>query len=182
MRAYVGGLTALALALAACWGYVYGLEFEPRFIVGAAVFSALILLGEVFPIRVSEETAIGAWDVGLVVAIATVGPDWAAVAVLPAALYTGRGSPLRTAFEVGHGVVVVYLAGVFFSFASAPLLYGTTTSTAGAVYGTLAVGATLILANRAIMAAPLKIKYGRSLREPWREDTEPYPSRARSTC
>ncbi len=174
LKAYIGGVVALALALAACWGYAYGLEIEPRLLLGTVVFSALILIGEIFPIRINEETAVGAWDVGLVLAVATVGPDWAAVAVLPAALYTGRGSPLRAVFEVGHGVVVVYLAGLVFSFASAPLLYGTAASTAGAVYGTLAAGATLIVANRVIMAGLLKAKYGRSFRETWREDAEPY--------
>jgi hypothetical protein len=174
LKAYIGALLALALALAASWAYWHTLALEPRFAIGALCFAGLILLGEVFPIRVSDETAVGAWDIGLIVAIATLGPTWAAITVLPAALFTGRRDWARTAFEVGHGVTVVYLAGIIFSFASAPLLSGTEPITAGVIYGTFAAGLTLLGANKAIMALLLKIKYGRELHETWKDEMEPY--------
>src|SRR5918992_3167249 len=100
VRTYIGTLLAFAAALAASWAYWYTVPLEPRFVIGTLVLAGLILLGEAFPIRVSGETTIGAWDIGLVVAIAAVGPAWAAAAALPAALFTGRGDWLRTGFEV----------------------------------------------------------------------------------
>jgi hypothetical protein len=174
LRTYIGTLLALALALPASWVYWYGLALEPRLILGTVCLAGLILLGEIFPIRVSGETTIGAWDIGLVVAIAAVGPTWAAIAALPAALFTGKRDLLRTAFEVGHSVIVVFLAGIVFSVASTPLLVETTASTAQIVYGTLAAGLTLMGANKAIMTVLLKVKYGRGFHETWNEDIAPY--------
>jgi hypothetical protein len=174
LRTYVGVLLASAAVLAASWAYWHAVPLEPRFVIGTLVLAVLILLGEAFPIRVSGESTIGAWDIGLVVAIAAVGPAWAAVAALPAALFTGRGDRVRTLFEVGHSVTVVLLAGTAFSFASEPLLSGPETSTVQVVYGTLIAGVTLFAANKLIMAVLLKIKYGRSLYETWKEDIEPY--------
>jgi hypothetical protein len=174
LRTYIGALLALALALAATWIYWYDVPLQPRFVIGTLVFAGLILLGEVFPIRVSDKTTIGAWDIGLVVAVATIGPTWATIAALPAAFFTGRRDWLRTAFEVSHSVIVIYLAGVVFSLSSPTLLSGTTASVADVVYGTLAAGLTLLGANKVIMAVLLKVKYGRGLHENWKEDVEPY--------
>jgi hypothetical protein len=75
---------------------------------------------------------------------------------------------------VGHAVTIVYLAGIVFSFASAPLLSGTTASVAQVVYGTFAASLTLLGANKLVMAVLLKIKYDRSIYETWKQDIEPY--------
>lgn len=174
LKVYIAVLGGLALALSAAWVYWYGLPLEPRFAVAAAVFASLIFLGEVFPLRVSDETSIGAWDIGLVLAVATVGPTWAAVAALPAALYGGRRDLLRTGFEVGHAVTVVYLAGIVFSFASTPLLAGASASAAQVMYGALAASLALLGSNAVIMALLVKVKYGRSLHQTWKEDIAPY--------
>jgi hypothetical protein len=174
LKIYIGSLIVLAAALAASWIYWHGLETEPRFILGAVIFAGFVLLSDSFPIRVGENYSIGAWDVGLVVAVAVLGPTWAAMAALPAAFLAGRRDWLRAAFEVGHSVTVVYLAGMVLSQASTSLLSRTEASTAQAVYGTFAAGLTLLVANKAIMAMLLKVKYNRALRETWKEDMEPY--------
>jgi hypothetical protein len=174
LRTYIGILLGFGLALPASWIYWYEVEFDRRLVIGALVFAGLILLGEVFPIRVSDQVAIGAWDVGLVLAVATLGPTWAAAAALPAAIYSGKRDWLRTAFEVGHSVTVVYLTGMVFFFASAPVFSGTKVLMAEVLYGTIAAGLTLLVSNKVVMAVLLKIKYGRDLSETWREDFAPY--------
>lgn len=174
LRIYIGALAAFALALAASWVYWYGVTLELRFIVGTLAFACSILLGDLFPVRVSGRTTLGVWDVGLVVAIAALGPTWAAIAALPSAFFVGRRNWLRTFYEVGHSVTIVYLAGMVFSFISTPLFSGTAATTAQVVYGTLAASATLLGANRAATAILLKVKYDQTLPETWREDIEPY--------
>ena len=174
LKTYVGVLVTLALSLAVSWVYWYGFTLELNFVIGALALSVLVLLGDVFPIRVSGQGTVGVWDVGLVVAIAALGPTWAAIVSLPAAFYSGRRDRLRTIFEVGHTFVIVYLAGIVFSFASTPLLEGTTESVANVLYGTLAASLTLIVVNKTIMSILLKIKYGRRIYETWKEDFEPY--------
>ncbi len=174
LKAYIAGLSALALGLAGSWIYWYGVDLDLRLLIGALAFAGVILVGEAFPIKVSSQGTIGAWDIGLIVAVATLGPTWAAVAALPAALFTGRHDRLRAAFEVGHVVVVVYLSGLAFSFASSPLLLGTEASRAEVVYGTLAAGLTLLTANKAIVLTLLEIKYRRGFYETWKENAEPY--------
>jgi HD-GYP domain-containing protein (c-di-GMP phosphodiesterase class II) len=47
-------------------------------------------------------------------------------------------------------------------------------STAQVVYGTFATGVVLLVANKAINASLLKIKYGRTFGETWKELNEPY--------
>ncbi len=175
LRSYVGVLLASALTLAASWAYWHGMVFETTLVVGTLVLAGLVLLGVVFPLRISERTALGVWDVGLVLAVLTLGPAWAAVAALPSAFFVGRRDWLRTAYEIGHSTVIVYLAGIVFSFASdTPLLLGSTAPTAQVVYGTFATGLTLLAANRLVAAVLLKIKYGQGLHETWKEDAQPY--------
>ena len=174
LRTYIGVLLGVAAALAGSWLYWYGVTLELRFVVGALAFSGFILLGDLFPLRVSGRTSLGVWDVGLVVAIATLGPTWAAVAAVPSAFYVGRRDWLRTAYEVGHSVAIVYLAGVVFSLASAPLFLGTVASTAQVVYGAFAASVTLLAANKFANAVLLKIKYGRAFHDTWQEDMGPY--------
>jgi len=174
LKIYIGGLLAFALALIGSWAYWDGVTFDLRLLAGALVFAGIIFVGEAFPIRVSGKGTIGAWDIGLILAVATLGPTWAAIAALPAALFTGRHDRLRAAFEVGHVVVVVYLAGLVFSFTSPPLLLGTSASTVEVVYGTLAAGLMLLAANKVIVLALLEIKYGQGLYETWKENAAPY--------
>lgn len=175
LKTYVGILLAFAGTLAAAWTYWYGLALETQLIVGTLAFAGFVLLGDVFPTRVSGQNTIGVWDVGLVVAVVTLGPTWAAVAALPSAFFVGKRDWLRTVFETSHNVIMVYLAGIVFYLASpAPLLLGTTISPAQVVYGTLAAGLTLSVSNKTIMILLLKIKYGRGGYETWKEDMEPY--------
>ena len=61
-----------------------------------------------------------------------------------------------------------------FSLTSEPLLLGADASTPHLVYGTLAASIVVGTSNKFIVANLLKIKYGRSLRETWREDMSPY--------
>ncbi len=175
LKSYVGTLLAVALTLAAAWAYWHGTAFDLTLVVGTLVLAGLVLLGDVFPLRVSDKSAIGVWDVGLVLAVVSLGPTWAAIAALPSALYVGRRDWLRTAYEIGHSITIVYLAGIVFSFASAtPLLLGSAAPAAQVVYGTFATGLTLLAANRLVAAILLKIKYDRGFDETWKEDTQPY--------
>jgi hypothetical protein len=175
LRTYIGVLTVSAVALAASWIYWNGFKFEPQLALGAVVFATLILAGDLFPLRVSDRSTIGVWDVGLIVAVATLGPTWAAIAALPSAVYVGRRDWLRAIYEIGHSVTIVYVAGLVFSFASQPLwLVDNTTVTSQAVYGTFAMGSALVGANMAVVALLFKIKYDRSVYETYKTDVEPY--------
>ena len=71
LRTYIGVLTVSAVALAASWIYWNGFKFEPRLALAAVVFATLILAGDLFPLRVSDRSTIGVWDVGWIVAVAT---------------------------------------------------------------------------------------------------------------
>jgi hypothetical protein len=75
---------------------------------------------------------------------------------------------------VGHSISIVYLAGIVFSLASAPVLSGAAGSTSQVVYGAFAASVTLLAANKAANAVLFKIKYGRRFGETWQEDMGPY--------
>ncbi|CAN5806266.1 hypothetical protein BH23ACT11_BH23ACT11_00950 [soil metagenome] len=174
VKIYIGVLIGLGAALSVSWTYRYGLALETRFIVGTLFFAVFVLLGDIFPIRVSNRGTVGVWDVGLVVAVATLGPTWAAVAALPSAFFIGRRDWLRTAYEIGHSVTIIYLAGIVLSFASAPLLSGTTVPVAHVVYGTFAASLTLLATNIVVNIVLFKIKYNQAFLKTWKEDMEPY--------
>lgn len=170
----MGALAAFAILLVSSWIYRYGIVLEPRLILGAIALSCLILAGDAFPIRVAEHHVIGVWDIGLIAAIAVIGPTWAALAALPSVLYVGRKDWLRVAYELGHTLVIVYLAGIVFSFVSEPLLIGRPESLPSVLYGTLVSGIVLLGANKTINGVLAKIKYDQSLYENWKEHNEPY--------
>jgi len=174
VRAYIGGLAALAVALAASHAFWSEPAIEPRFILGALVFSALLLLIRMFPVRVSERCEIVALDIGLVAAVVMLGPFWAAVSAVPCAIYVGRGDWLRTAYEASRNTVEVYSAGVVFSAASGPLLSGAPKFTAPIVYATLASAVALLAVDFIADAGLLKFKYRQGFGESWRENAEPY--------
>lgn len=174
LKTYIAALGAFAIALCASWTYSYGLVIELQLVVGAIVLACLMLLGDLFPIHITEHTAASASAIALMVAVAALGPSWAALAAVPIALYVGRGSVLRTIYEVGHSVTIVYLAGIVFSFASVPLLVGSSASWAAIFYGTLVSGVVLLGASEAVNVGLLKVKYGQPLDEIWREITQPY--------
>jgi hypothetical protein len=174
IRTYIAVLLALALALASAYIYWYSFPLEPQLVLGTLVLGSLILLGDVFPIRVSDRGTIGVWDIGLLFAIVALGPTWAAIAALPSALFVGGRNWLRTAYEIGHTVTIVYLAGIVFSFASTPLLPGTKASAALVVYGTFATGLMLIGGNKVVVLILHKIKNDRGFSETWGEDIGPY--------
>ena len=174
LRIYVGALVAFAIMLTSSWIYWYGIVLEPRLVLGAIALSCLILAGDVFPIRVAEHHVIGVWDIGLIAAIAVLGPTWAALAALPSVFYVGRKDCLRVAYELGHTLVIVYLAGIVFSFVSDPLLTGRPESLPSVLYGTFVSGIVLLGANKTINAVLAKIKYDQSLYDNWKEHNEPY--------
>jgi HD domain-containing protein len=173
LRTYIGALAAFAASLAATWIYWYGFVLDVRFVLGTAIFAAVILLNDVFSVRINERLTFSASDAGLIMAVAVLGPTWAAVAALPASLFIGRRDLLRTVYEIGHSVTIVYLAGVVFSFASGPLLTGGSNLFADTLYGTLIAGTTLIGANNALEGVLAKVKFDQSFHETW-EDLQPY--------
>lgn len=174
VRTYIAALAAFAVLLSASWCYWYGFDSDLSLIIGAFVFAVLIFIGEAFPINTEEGSTVGVWDIGLVVAIAAIGPTWAALAAIPAAVYAGRSELLRLVFEISHIVVITFLAGMIFSLTSEPLLLGADASTAHIVYGTFAASIVLSSSNKLIVATLLRIKYERRLRETWREEMSPY--------
>lgn len=167
-------MASFAVLLLSTWYYWYGFDFELRLLFGACVLSLLILISEAFPINTGQQNEVGVWDIGLVVAIVSLGPTWAMLTAIPAAIYTGRKEWTRLIFEISHIVIITYLAGTVFFLTSTPLLLGTNTSTPNIVYGTFAASIVLIFSNKLVMATLLRIKYGRRLRETWQEDMSPY--------
>jgi HD-GYP domain-containing protein (c-di-GMP phosphodiesterase class II) len=174
LRTYIGVLLAFALALAASWIYWHNLALEWPLVVGTLVLASFVLLGDLFPLRVSDKSVIGVWDVGLIVAVVALGPTWAAIAALPSAFVVGRRNWLRTVYEIGHSITIVYLAGIAFSFTSTPLLLGATAPTGQVLYGTFTAGLVLLIANRLVAAVLLKIKYNQAFYRTWKEEAEPY--------
>ena len=174
LKTYVAALAIFALTLGVSWTYWYELPLEPSLVVGAAILGCFILLGDVFSVQITERTAVSACAIALMVSVAALGPTWAALAAVPSALYVGRRDLLRTVYELGHNVTMVYLAGIVFSFASPPLLLDRSASSTTVFYGALVAGATLLAVSDAINIELLKVKYNQSFHDAWREITQPY--------
>ncbi len=160
--------------LAASWIYWEGFELDRRLVLGTAVFAGFILLGDLLTVRINEQFTVGAWDIGLIGAVVVLGPTWAALAVLPSAFVVGGKDPVRTVYEIGHSIVLAFLAGIVFSFASGPLLLAEPEFAAPILYGTLVAGMTLLVANEAINSLLMKVKYDQSFYETWKESWQPY--------
>lgn len=179
VKTYVAALATFAVALCSSWVYWEGLTFAPQLLVGTAVLACFILLGDVFSVQISERTAVSACAIALMAAVVALGPTWAALAAIPSALFVGRGNLLRTIYEVGHSITIVYLAGMVFSLVSPPLLLGSPVSLATIFYGTIVAGLTLLGASEIVNFILLRVKYDQSFHETWREITQPYlPSSA----
>ncbi len=174
LKTYIATLATLALTLAASWIYWYGLPFDLRIMSGTVIFAGFVLLGNVFSVRVDEQNTIGTWDIGLIAAVAILGPTWAAAAAIPSAIFEGKRDWLRTAYVTASNITVVYLAGIVFSFASKPLLIEKSESPIAGLYGTFVAGVVLLVANEVINDILLKIKYNQPFRETWREVAQPY--------
>ena len=174
LRTYIGGLTAIAVTLVVSWSYGYSLEFEPRLAVAAVIFSCFILLGEIFSIPLSKHTIISVSNIPIIIGVVVMGPPWVALAIIPAALFVGRGDLQRTIFELAHSVTIVYLAGIVFAFASQPLLLDNSAPMATILYGTLVAGLTQVAASEVIAGVLFKVKYGQAIHETWKECVQPY--------
>jgi HD-GYP domain-containing protein (c-di-GMP phosphodiesterase class II) len=174
LRAYVGVLAAVAVTLLASWIYWYGVTIELRIIVGVAIFAGLLLLADLFPIRVSERWDISTVEIGLLAAVVMLGPFWAAVSALPYAAFGGGRDYLRTAYEASCVTVESYSAGIIFSFAAGPLVLGRPESIASVVYAVLAAGVTMSVVNGALSMGLMKVKYRQRLEETWKEVVQPY--------
>jgi len=108
------------------------------------------------------------------IGVVLLGPTWTALAALPSALFVGRRDLMRTVFEIGHSVTIVYLAGIVFSFAAEPWLVAGSGKPAIFFYGTLVAGMTLVAASETINGMLLKVKYNRDFHETWSEIVQPY--------
>jgi HD-GYP domain-containing protein (c-di-GMP phosphodiesterase class II) len=176
LKTYIAALATCAVALCVSWGYRFGLDVEPVLVVGAAVLAGFVLLGDIFAVRITERTVVSACAIALIVAVVALGPMWAALGAVPAALFVGRGDPLRTLYELGHSVTIVYLAGIAFSFVSVPLLLDMSAPSATVFYGTLIAGAVLLGASEVVNLLLFKVKYDQPVRETWQAITQPYLS------
>lgn len=175
LKAYIGAVAALSVALVASWIYWFGLEVEPRYLLGVLIFGILLALADAFTLQVGEHSEISALDVGLIAAVVILGPVWAAVAALPCAFVTGKRDPVRVSYEASRNTTEIFLAGIVFSFVSPPLLFsGSQMPAAPVVYATLAAAASLVLANGALDAGLLRAKYNQPLAKTWEEVIAPY--------
>ena len=174
LKAFVGALTVLAAALCASWVYAFGVTFDQRLLVGAAIFASFILVGELLSTGVNERLTVSPVDVGLVAAVVVVGPVWAILAALPTDLLVGRRSLLRSAYEVSHSAVIILLAGVVYSFVADPLLIQDIRPSAELFYGVLVAGTVLVAANMALDSLLLKVKYDQAFRRSWEENVQPH--------
>ena len=157
LKRYIAVLAALAVTLTASWIYWYDVAVEPRFILGAAVFSVLLLLGDLFPVKLGERWDWSTVDIGMIAAVVVLGPFWAAISALPYAVRGGKRDWLRTTYETSCVTIEVFLAGLVFQFASDPLILGSPESTAPVVYATLAAGAMMLSVNITLTAGVLKV-------------------------
>ena len=172
---FLGALSVFAAALCALWIYARGVEFDLRLLVGAAIFGSFLLMGEILSTRVSERLTISASDVGLVAAVVALGPTWAVLAALPADLLVGRKNPSRTAYEVSHSIIIIYLSGIVFSFSSTgPLLTSDPAPSVDLFYGVLMAGTTLAAANGTLHSVLLWVRHGQTFQSSWRENVQPY--------
>jgi hypothetical protein len=174
LKTYIAALATFAFALCASWEYSYTLEIEPVLLIGTVVLACFVLLGDVFAVRITDRTAVSACAIALIVAVAELGPTWAALGAIPSALYVGRGNLLRTLYELGHSITMVYLAGIAFSFVSMPLLLGSSVPSATIFYGTLVAGTTLLAASEVVNLVLFRVKYDQPFRETWQAITQPY--------
>src|SRR3712207_2755638 len=174
LKIYVCVLAALATELCVSWIHWYGLEIDERLIIGTAIVACFSLLGDVFAVRVNERLAISVSAIALMIAIAALGPTWAALAAIPSALLAGRGDLLRTIYEVGHSVTTVYLAGMAFSFVSEPLLIDDSAASATVFYGTLVTGVVLVGVTGSAVIGLFRVKYGQPFQISWKEIMQPY--------
>jgi HD domain len=174
LKSYIAVLAAFAVALTASWIYGYDVAVEPRFILGAAVFAVLLLLADLFPVRLGERWDLSTVDIGMIASVIVLGPFWAAISALPYAVRGGGRDWLRTGYETSCVTIEVYLAGLIFHFASGPLITGGTEATTPVVYAAFASGVMLLGVNIALNAGLLKVKYGQRFEESWKELIEPY--------
>ncbi len=174
LKRYIAVLAALAVTLTASWIYWYDVAVEPRFILGAAVFAVLLLLADLFPVRLGERWDLSTVEIGFIASVVMLGPFWATISALPYAMRGGQRDWLRTAYETSSVTIEAYLAGLVFSFASGPLITGSPGPTAPVVYATLASGIMLLSVNVTINAGVLKVKYGQRFEKSWKEFIEPY--------
>jgi hypothetical protein len=176
VKTYVGGLAALAASLAAAWTYRDSVATDFHLIAGALVFCGLLYLACTYRVQVSERCQISALDVGLIAAVAMLGPFWTTVAALPCAVAVGKKDWLRTAYEASRNTIQIYLAGMVFSAASRPLIEIAPGSIDPVlvIYAVLTSGATLVVVGHASHVFLLRIKYRQGFGETWKEDLEPY--------
>ncbi|AHY46252.1 HD domain [Rubrobacter radiotolerans] len=177
VKTYIGLLGVLALLLASSWIHWYGVPFNVKFVLTAAVFGTAFFLLTAFPIKVTERSEIEATDVIQVVSVVLLGPFWATLASLPSALYVGRKDFLRSGYEAARNTIELHAAGMVFSLASGPLLLQENVQTGNVaviVYATLAASVVLVCVNSLDSALLMKIKYGQSFGETWRGTFEPY--------
>jgi hypothetical protein len=174
LKSYIAILAAIAIALTASWIYWYDVAVEPRFILGAVVFAALLLLADLSPVKLGERWDLSTVDIIMIASVVVLGPFWAAISALPYAVRGGGKDWLRTSYEISCVTIEAYSAGLVFHFASDPLLIDGPESTAPVVYATLAAGVMLLSVNVTLTAGVLKVKYGQRFEESWKEFVEPY--------
>jgi HD-GYP domain-containing protein (c-di-GMP phosphodiesterase class II) len=154
-KAYIYGLSAVALAALAWWLYVMHVPFGWVALVASGVLAMVCAVCRRLPLQFGRIT-FEVVDVAVLAALVFLGPVWAMVVAVPSVLYR---EPLRMAFSAATHVTILLAAGYVFHLFAEPLLWSTRFDPS-LVYGTVASGATYYALDALINTTLLRIKYG----------------------
>ncbi len=154
-KAYIYGLSAVALAATAGWLYAMHVPFGWVALVASGVLAAVCAVCRRLPLEFGRIT-FEVVDVAVLAALVFLGPVWALAVAVPSVLYR---EPLRTAFSGATHATILLAAGYVFHLFAEPLLWSSRFDSS-LVYGTLASGVTYYALDALINSALLRIKYG----------------------
>lgn len=171
----VAAVAAFALASAVCWIYWYGVLDITNPYVPTVVAALAVLLAISDRLAIDRNpgakgtTTYGPWDLLEICGLVLVGPTWAALATLPAAIVTGGKDPLRMLYEFSNSASRIYVAALPFSLFSAPLLAGGAPTPFHQWLGALLAATTLIIISFFLSMLPLRVRYKSSFRQQLRD-------------
>lgn len=168
-RWYVVGVSLLALAALAGWFFLFGFSWAPATLGAAGVLATVGALSRFFAMDFgfgkTAEVEIEMADVAILTALALGGPLCALMVAVPSMIYRDK---LRTLFQASSLVLSAMMSALVFGYLSDPLLLGGRLDT-GFAFGVVAAGLTFCAADAATGSLFLRIKYGLSLTQIFRE-------------
>lgn len=173
---------AFAVLLGVCWIYWNGIPASPRYYVGTAVMSLLLLVSLWVALEVeTSHTSVqggtvvfGPWGLVEICSVVLVGPTWATVANIASSVYLGRLDWKRILWDMSGCAIRLHLAALVFGMYSDPLIEGGATVSFGLGATIFGVGLMLETAELSLMSASTRVRYGLSLQTIFREQIKPY--------